>query len=39
MQIAEGTHRIEVRRGEASASEVFTLERGETWTYTITPTE
>jgi hypothetical protein len=37
MSVAEGPHRIEVRRGGASASEHFTLEPGETWTYTVTP--
>jgi hypothetical protein len=35
--IAEGLHRIEVRRAEATVSEVFSVERGETWTYTVTP--
>jgi hypothetical protein len=38
MSVAEGPHRIEVRRGGASATEQFTLEPGETWTYTVTPT-
>jgi hypothetical protein len=38
VRIAEGTHRIEVRRAETSVSEVFTLAPGETWTYTVTPT-
>jgi hypothetical protein len=39
MNVAEGPHRIEVRRGGASASEQFTLDPGETWTYTVTPAE
>jgi hypothetical protein len=37
LEIAEGAHRIEVRRAGASIAERFTLEPGETWTYTVTP--
>jgi len=36
-EIPEGAHRIEVRRAGASAAEQFTLQPGETWTYTVTP--
>jgi len=39
VEIPEGAHRIEVRLGEARVSEKFTLARGETWTYDVTPTQ
>jgi bifunctional non-homologous end joining protein LigD len=38
LEVEEGPHRIEVRRGEATAAERFWLGPGETWTYTVTPT-
>ncbi len=38
LEIAEGAHRIEVRRAGAIAAERFSLLPGETWTYTVTPT-
>jgi hypothetical protein len=38
VEVAEGPHRIEVRRAGATAAERFTLQPGETWTYTVTPT-
>ncbi|ABS26751.1 hypothetical protein [Anaeromyxobacter sp. Fw109-5] len=37
-EIAVGAHRVEVRLGEASVTEQFTISRGETWTYDVTPT-
>jgi hypothetical protein len=37
-RIPEGSHRIEVRRGDARVTEAFTLVAGETWTYAVTPT-
>jgi hypothetical protein len=38
LDVTEGAHRIEVRRGEARVAESFTLAPGETWTYDVTPT-
>ena len=38
IDVAEGAHRIEVRREGATVAERFTLRPGETWTYTVTPT-
>jgi PEGA domain len=38
LEIPEGAHRVEVRRGEARVTESFTLTAGETWTYDVTPT-
>jgi hypothetical protein len=37
-EIDAGAHRVEVRLGGASVTERFTLVRGETWTYDVTPT-
>lgn len=37
-EIAVGAHRVEVRLGEARVTEQFTISRGETWTYDVTPT-
>ena len=38
LEIHEGDHRIEVRRGEARTGERFHLAPGERWTYEVTPT-
>lgn len=38
VEIAAGPHRIEVRRGGATARERFSVAPGETWTYDVTPT-
>jgi hypothetical protein len=38
VEIAVGAHRLEVRRGEASVGEKFSVEPNETWTYDVTPT-
>lgn len=38
IEIPVGSHRIEVRRGQARVAERFTLGAGETWTYDVTPT-
>ncbi len=38
LDIPEGAHRIEVRRGPARVAETFTVAPGETWTYDVTPT-
>jgi hypothetical protein len=38
LQLWEGRHRIEVRRGAARLQERFELAPGETWTYAVTPT-
>jgi hypothetical protein len=38
LELYEGDHRIEVRRGEASTGERFRLGPGEIWTYEVTPT-
>jgi hypothetical protein len=37
-EVDVGAHRVEVRLGEARVMEQFTLVRGETWTYDVTPT-
>ncbi|HSD21470.1 MAG TPA: PEGA domain-containing protein [Anaeromyxobacter sp.] len=37
-EIEVGAHRVEVRLGAASVTERFTVVRGETWTYDVTPT-
>jgi hypothetical protein len=38
LDLWEGRHRIEVRRGDARVQERFELEPGASWTYTVTPT-
>jgi uncharacterized protein affecting Mg2+/Co2+ transport len=38
VEIAVGAHRLEVRRGDASVGEQFSVEPNETWTYDVTPT-
>ncbi|BDG06114.1 PEGA domain-containing protein [Anaeromyxobacter oryzae] len=38
VELWEGVHRVEARRGEAKVGERFTLHPGETWTYDVTPT-
>jgi hypothetical protein len=38
VQLVEGDHRVEVRLGQARASEQFQLIPGQTWTYEVTPT-
>lgn len=37
VDVAEGPHRIEVRRGADRVEEWFTVAPGETWTYEVTP--
>jgi eukaryotic-like serine/threonine-protein kinase len=37
VSIATGPHRIEVRRGGATARERFSVAPGETWTYSVKP--
>jgi eukaryotic-like serine/threonine-protein kinase len=38
VDLREGGHRVEVRRGDARVGERFTLHAGETYTYDVTPT-
>jgi len=38
VEVPAGAHRIEVRLGEARASERFSVVPGQTWTYDVTPT-
>lgn len=38
LEVPAGAHRIEVRLGAASVTEMFDLAPGETWTYEVTPT-
>ncbi|WP_242360458.1 PEGA domain-containing protein [Anaeromyxobacter sp. SG17] len=37
-EVDVGAHRVEVRLGGASVAERFSISRGETWTYDVTPT-
>jgi hypothetical protein len=38
LQIPVGVHNIEVRRGDATVAQGFSVEPNETWTYDVTPT-
>lgn len=38
IEVAVGSHRIEVRRAGATVAERFSVDAGETWTYAVTPT-
>lgn len=38
LEIAAGAHRLEVRRGDATVGERFSVLPDETWTYDVTPT-